>query len=385
MLLAFSLLLIIGVLGSCDVLVFHIGRCDLATRPESQREVLLHTLRHLIYGLQFLFVAQLRAQGWALLGVAALYLADVAIALLDVWEEPASRESQGGLPRGEYLMHVVLSVLVGAYLLSIWQAVWPLRLLPTALVWSPLDVPAPLRWLMSAMAVSAFGFFLHDLRGWLRRRQPRAPRLPKANKIVVEALIPAPREEVWRRSQDPAEHVRWDIRFDGIRLLNEQDAAGRQRLLYTTRLVWGLRVEGHGHFLANSPLERSVFGFDSADPRSLIRDGRGLWLYEQRGDQTLFKTVFDYQVRFGLLGKCADRMFRPLMQLATEWSFETLRQACAGDEHAISRRRSRLGFLLFFCARLCGRPPASGAAHSWLGRGHPRESPFPRTPGLVLS
>src|SRR5207237_7896800 len=36
------------------------------------------------------------------------------------------------------------------------------------------------------------------------------------NKIVVEALIPAPVEVVWERSQEPVQHVAWDLRFTTI-------------------------------------------------------------------------------------------------------------------------------------------------------------------------
>jgi hypothetical protein len=167
---AFYLLLLAGHLGFVDVLYFHIHRCRLAERPECQREVLWHTLRHAIYGAQFLIVANLRFHGGALLGLAALYAADVFVALADVLEEKASRRPQDGLPSGEYLMHIVLSLLIGAYLLSVGLAVWPDRLLPAAVVIDPPPVPALLRGYMTAMGIGAFAFFAHDLRRLLRFR-----------------------------------------------------------------------------------------------------------------------------------------------------------------------------------------------------------------------
>ena len=102
-----------------------------------------------------------------LIALAALYVSDVATALADVLEEPKSRGPQGGLPRGEYFMHVVLSLLVGAYLLSVGQAAWVDRLLPTAIVVDPPHVPPVLRLMMTGMAVSALGFFAHDLLRYL--------------------------------------------------------------------------------------------------------------------------------------------------------------------------------------------------------------------------
>jgi hypothetical protein len=173
---AFYLLIIAGALGAFDVAWFHIHRGRLAQRPECQREVLWHTVRHAVYATQFLWVANLRFHGLALLLVAALYGLDVFIAWGDVLEETASRKAQGGLPRGEYFMHVVLSLLIGAYLLQVAQTVWPDRLLPTAIVVDPPPVPFLLRAMMTFMGITALGFFAHDLRAWLafRSRPPAA-------------------------------------------------------------------------------------------------------------------------------------------------------------------------------------------------------------------
>jgi hypothetical protein len=380
---SFYLLLAIGLLGAFDVLYFHIYRCRLHLRPECRREVLWHTVRHLVYALQFLWVANLRFHGAALLFLAALYAADVFIAWADVWEERDSRAPQGGLPRGEYFMHVVLSLLVGLYLMSTFQAVWPDRLLPTALHVAPPDVPAALRAFMTLMGVVALGTFARDLHRWLSRpaaQDTTAPE-PSARRIVVEALIPAPVEQVWERSQQPELHTGWDLRFSSIRYLPEQDERGFHFMEYRTRLGFGLEIAGWGRYLQNAPLVRSTFEFGSEDPKSIITQGRGLWLYERRPEGTFFKTVFDYETRHGVLGELLDfYLFRPVMQLATEWSFETLRRWCAGDEQAVAHRRSRWRFLCFFLARSLGWKPAPGAARSWLGSGRAPVNTPPAAP-----
>ncbi|HLL84876.1 MAG TPA: hypothetical protein VK420_19560, partial [Longimicrobium sp.] len=370
------LLLAIGLLGAFDVVYFHMWRGRLQARPECQREVLWHTARHLIYALQFLWVANVRFHGAALGLLAALYAADVFVALADVWEEKTSRAPQGGLPRGEYLMHVVLSVLVGLYLMSVLHAVWPDRLLPTAVRLAPPEVPTALRALMTGMGATALLTFAHDLRRWLafRRAPPAASSGESPRRIVVEALIPAPVERVWERTQTPDQHTAWDLRFSTIRYLPEQDARGFHRMEYRTRLGFGLEVSGWGRYLQNAPLRRSTFEFGSDEPLSLILRGRGVWLYERHPEGTFFKTVFDYQTRHGVLGEVLDAvLFRPVMRLATEWSFETLRQECAGDAGAVARRRSRARFLCFFLARVLGLPPREGAARSWLGSGREEE------------
>jgi len=168
---AFYLLLVIGHIGLFDVIYFHFYRCRLHERPECHREVFWHTTRHVIYGLQFLIIANLRFHGVALLLLATIYAADVAIAWSDVWEETVSRRNQGGLPRAEYFMHIVLSLLVGGYILLVGQNVWPDRLLPAAIVIAPPAVPTLLRLYMSVMGATAFIAFAHDLFGWLRMHQ----------------------------------------------------------------------------------------------------------------------------------------------------------------------------------------------------------------------
>jgi hypothetical protein len=190
-------------------------------------------------------------------------------------------------------------------------------------------------------------------------------------KIVVEALIPAPVAMVWERSQEPAQHVAWDIRFTTIRTLEEKDARGYHLMDYRTDVALGIEVKGTGRYLHSTQHENSTFEFDSDDWKSIIKDGRGVWLYEARPEGTYFKTVYDYAIRHGWVGRLLDRLlFRSLLQLATEWGFETLRQWCAGDENATARRRSRARFLVFMMARRLGRAPRPGAARSWLGKGN---------------
>ncbi len=164
---SFYLLLIIAHLGVFDVLYFHNYRCNLNTRPECQREVFWHIWRHLIYALQFFWVANFRFHGFALVLLGVLYFFDIFVAWADVLEENKSRAAQGGLPRGEYFMHVVLSLLVGGYLLSIFQAVWVDRNLATAIVYAPPEVPFILRIYMMAMGVIALGNFAYDFYKWM--------------------------------------------------------------------------------------------------------------------------------------------------------------------------------------------------------------------------
>jgi hypothetical protein len=193
-------------------------------------------------------------------------------------------------------------------------------------------------------------------------------------KIVVEAIIPAPVELVWQRTQTPEPHVAWDIRFTHIQYLEEKDERGFHLMDYRTDVVFGIEVQGIGRYLQNTPPHHSTFEFESNDWKSIIILGRGIWLYEPCAEGTYFKTVYDYSVRYGFIGRMLDALlFRNLMRLATEWGFETLRLWCKDDESILTTRRKRLHFIKFFIARMCGRKPVDSAARSWLGSGQESE------------
>jgi hypothetical protein len=199
----------------------------------------------------------------------------------------------------------------------------------------------------------------------------------RMRKIVVEAIIPAPVDVVWNRSQDPQLHTAWDIRFNHIAYVDKTDERGFHLMDYRTNIALGITIKGFGRYLGNSEHSHSSFEFDSDDWKSIIRNGRGIWLYRPCLEGTLFKTVYDYDVRYGLLGAFLDRLvFRSLLQLATEWGFETLRQWCAGDDKATLRRRRRTRFVMFYLRRRFGLRPRTGKARSWLGSGQVNETVY---------
>ena len=182
---AFYFLLIIGHLGVFDVLYFHTYRCKLDRRPECHREQLWHFIRHAIYATQFIVIANLRFHGAALFLLAFVYTTDVFIAWADVLEETNSRRAQGGLPRGEYFMHIVLSLLVGCYFMLVLQTVWPDRQLPTAIIFDPPPVPFLLRGYMTLMGVGAIGAFFVDSYRWLNFHRRLAVKVSQAEEAQV--------------------------------------------------------------------------------------------------------------------------------------------------------------------------------------------------------
>ena len=148
--------------------------------------------------------------------------------------------------------------------------------------------------------------------------------------IYVERLIRASMDSVWTHTQDPSLHQLWDLRFTRIEYLPRPDPEQPQHFRYTTRLGFGLSVSGEGESLGRRELpdgsRTSVLKFSSPQARSLIREGRGYWKYTPTPEGVRFVTSYEYDTRFGLIGRIVDRIaFRPLIGWATAWSFDRLR------------------------------------------------------------
>ena len=145
--------------------------------------------------------------------------------------------------------------------------------------------------------------------------------------IYVERLVHGSLDEVWRLTQEPSVHQRWDLRFTSISYLL-RIAGEPQRFLYETKLLPGLAVRGTGETLgernAGDGSATSALGFAAETSWALIDKGSGYWKYVPVDEGVRFLTWYDYGVRFGGLGRAADLGFRPLLGWATAWSFDRL-------------------------------------------------------------
>lgn len=142
--------------------------------------------------------------------------------------------------------------------------------------------------------------------------------------IYVETLIDAPLDRVWDATQDPAQHVRWDVRFSEI-VPAPADDDGVTRFTYVRRSVVH-DVHGTGVSLGErrrpDGTRTSALRFATGDRLSPIRAGRGYWRYVPTADgRTRFITGYDYDPGWGVL----DLLVRPLLGWATAWSFDRLR------------------------------------------------------------
>jgi hypothetical protein len=170
---AFYLFSIAGVIGAFDVLYYHIYTHRLYKQPSAIWENVTHFVRALLFAVFFVLTLHVEASGswwWlypAIIGV------EVLNTTVDTMLEPSSRKSLGGLPAGEYFLHVFLSILTGAALASILWDTYPLLSAPTALQWHTLDVPAPLRFGSYGAVVMALGFFLFESSAFFKQLAQR--------------------------------------------------------------------------------------------------------------------------------------------------------------------------------------------------------------------
>jgi uncharacterized membrane protein YphA (DoxX/SURF4 family) len=146
--------------------------------------------------------------------------------------------------------------------------------------------------------------------------------------IYVEILIRGSMDDLWKKTQEPELHERWDLRFSQIEYLPRLPGEA-QKFLYSTRIGAGLKIDGEGESTGerDSLGERtSALRFWSEDLKSLIEEGSGYWQYTPHESGIRFLTSYEYRTRFGVIGKIIDKLvFRPLIGWATAWSFDRLR------------------------------------------------------------
>lgn len=197
--------------------------------------------------------------------------------------------------------------------------------------------------------------------------------------IYVEIPIRSSVEKIWQLTQTPDLHQRWDLRFHTITYLPRPDSAEPQRFVYETRIGFGLKIRGTGESAGQVSTAggetTSSLRFCSDDSKSLILEGSGYWRYVPGAAGIRFLTWYDYQVRFGWLGRFVDRVgFRPLMGWATAWSFDRLRLWAETDQ---SPESSRKLWLIHALARLM-------VAFVWIWHGLVPKLLFQRPEELAL-
>lgn len=180
-------------------------------------------------------------------------------------------------------------------------------------------------------------------------------------RLYIESRIRVGMDVLWERTQDPAQHQRWDLRFTHIRY-QPRARDEPQRFTYGVRVLPGLHVSGTGIAAGERQgldgSRTSALRFASPHPLSLIAAGSGFWRYVPRPAGIRFLTGYDYAPRWGRFGRVVDRIaFRPLMGWGTAWSFDRLRLWCERGippERALRRGLAELATRLLAVAGAIG-------------------------------
>lgn len=159
-------------------------------------------------------------------------------------------------------------------------------------------------------------------------------------------------ERIWEFTQTPSIHQQWDLRFTTIEYLLKPSDEAPQRFLYQTQIGFGIKVSGEGESVGSHSKETgestSALKFWSDEKISLIRTGSGYWKYIPAGDNVVFLTRYDYEVRHGFMGRLIDKLFfRLLIGRATAWSFDALKNWL---EQGIAPSLSKKLFFTLFIA-----------------------------------
>jgi hypothetical protein len=141
-----------GWLGAADILFFHTLAHRLRAHPPARAELVTHSLRGPTYAALFALVPNFHFCGAWFVALMALLAFDLGISIADFWIEPESRRDLGGLPRGEYLLHVFLAMLFGALVIAVIVEGAARYEDPTELRWIESGPPVILRVALAVMA-----------------------------------------------------------------------------------------------------------------------------------------------------------------------------------------------------------------------------------------
>lgn len=182
------ILFVLGTLGATDILLYHSIAHGIRDHADSRSELIVHSLRGPTYALLFVLIPNIALHGtffWLLIG---LFGVDVAISIVDFALERRSRAYLGGLPTGEYILHIVLAMLFGALVTSVLYSAGDWRSLPTQLVYAPAKVPLALRLVMTfVMAPLVLISGIQDLRAVLRLERLKS--IAARSQVVTEDLV----------------------------------------------------------------------------------------------------------------------------------------------------------------------------------------------------
>jgi uncharacterized protein (TIGR01777 family) len=169
-LLALQLMAVQGCLGAFDTIYHHELTEALPQRRTARRELAIHALRAMIYGVLFIGLSAWVWQGAWALALLALFGVEIALTLWDFVVEDQTRL----LPPSERITHTILAINGGAFicLLLLVSPEWMAA--PAGFRY------APQGWLSVFLAACGVGVFASGVRDAMAARQPHAGESPAA-------------------------------------------------------------------------------------------------------------------------------------------------------------------------------------------------------------
>lgn len=156
MIAALTALIVLGVLGAFDTIVYHEAVLHLPSKPSARGELRLHAARDFVYAALFAGLAWLRFEGGFAFVVVALLATEIGITLADFITEDRTRK----LPPGERSMHAVMGIAYGVFLTLF---------APSLFAWSKLSAGfeatsyGAISFVMTALSIGVFGSGVRDL------------------------------------------------------------------------------------------------------------------------------------------------------------------------------------------------------------------------------
>lgn len=200
------ILFALGCLGAADIALFHSVAHGIRSHPDSAAELVTHSLRGPTYAALFLLVPNFELHGLFAWGLMALFVFDLGISIWDFSLEQRSRQFLGGLPSGEYVLHMLMAIVFGALVTSILCLNHQWFSSPTHLVWTPNGASAVLRLILSVMAIAVLGSGIQDAAAAVRLRNLSSRRISRlsyhsTSSPEVQNVAPEKREQIDRSTR----------------------------------------------------------------------------------------------------------------------------------------------------------------------------------------
>lgn len=158
----FIALFTLGSVGCLDEMYYHLFKFQLFKRIDCYEENLLHMARSFVYSFIFIFVALFEVSGAYAWLVIILLALDIIVGIWDVIEEPHSRRNIGGLPAGEYLLHMLLSANLGVFYILYLIKLVPSLDMATSISRQTFTYPI-LQYMMVLMGLASMVLFIYGL------------------------------------------------------------------------------------------------------------------------------------------------------------------------------------------------------------------------------